>query len=67
MSWYLRSMADQDTHRATKLRPDGTVAVECGLEFRLIQLAPGRLALPGDPYDPDQICHTCSPAQGARR
>jgi hypothetical protein len=54
-------MADHDTHRAATLRPDGTVAADCGLEFRPIPLARGRSALPGHPYDPDQICPTCDP------
>lgn len=32
-SWYLRSLADQDTHRG-ELRPDGTVVAVCGTAFR---------------------------------
>ncbi|MGH4000872.1 MAG: hypothetical protein ACRDTJ_25800 [Pseudonocardiaceae bacterium] len=67
MSWYLRSMADHDTHRAGTLRPDSTVAAECGVRFRPLRLPLGRLALPGHPYDHDQICPTCDPAKGARR
>lgn len=58
-SWYLRTLADQDTHRG-ELQPDGTVLAACGAAFRparLYQL--GSLALPGGPADPDQICPAC--------
>ena len=59
MSWYLRSTADQDTHRASGLRADGTVATECGLQFRPRPLPMGGVALPGHPQDRDQICPDC--------
>lgn len=61
MSWYLRSMADRDTHRGTRNR--GVVNAECGICFVPRPLAFGRTALPGDPQDPDQICPGCQPRQ----
>ena len=58
-SWYLRSLADQDTHRG-ELLPDGTVVAVCGTAFRPRALRSlGSLALPGGPADPDQICPAC--------
>lgn len=57
--WYLRSLADQDTHRG-ELQPDGTVTAVCGVAFRPRELfLMGSLALPGGPADPDQICPAC--------
>ncbi|MDQ3764410.1 MAG: hypothetical protein M3460_23465 [Actinomycetota bacterium] len=66
MSWYLRSMADHDTHRASGLRPDGTVAAACGVEFRPHPLPLGKVALPSHPYDPDQVCPNCYRTKDAR-
>lgn len=60
MSWYLRSSSDYDTHRG-ELRPDGTVAARCGIEFVPKPLPYDRVALPGHPQDRDQICRTCQP------
>lgn len=57
--WYLRSLADQDTHRGD-LQPDGTVTAACGAVFHPRKLfLMGSLALPGGPADPDQICPPC--------
>lgn len=58
ISWYLRSMADYDTHYG-KLRQDGIVKAECGTEFLPRILAFGRVSLPGTPPDPDQVCPEC--------
>ena len=58
MSWYLRSAGDHDTHRG-ELRPDGTVAARCGIEFVPKTLPFNRIALPGHPQDRDQICPAC--------
>ena len=63
MRWYLRSMADRDTHHGT-LRGDGLVVAECGAVFEPISLPFGRLSLPGEPPDPDQVCPTCRRPQG---
>lgn len=58
-SWYLRSLADRDTHRG-ELQPNGTVVAVCGATFRPRALRSlGSLALPGGPSDPDQICPQC--------
>lgn len=57
-SWYLRSMADLDTHRGL-LRPDGIVAAGCGARFWPRRAAYGRVALPGTPRDAAQICPAC--------
>ena len=58
MSWYLRSASDYDTHRG-ELRPDGTVAARCRIEFVPKPLPFDRIALPGLPQDRDQICRAC--------
>jgi hypothetical protein len=58
MPWYLRSIADQDTHHG-ELQPDGLVAAVCGLVFKPRPLPYDRLALPGRPADPEQICPQC--------
>jgi hypothetical protein len=61
VSWYLRSMADQDTHRG-ELGADGLVVADCGARFPPFPLPFGRVALPGHPYDPDQTCPRCQQA-----
>ncbi|MGH3943517.1 MAG: hypothetical protein ACRDRY_15850 [Pseudonocardiaceae bacterium] len=58
MSWYLRSIGDADTH-CGDLRDDGAVLGRCGVVFQPRQLPLGRLALPGQPQDRDQICPQC--------
>jgi hypothetical protein len=58
VSWYLRSIADHDTHHG-ELQPDGTVAARCGIQFAPRPLPRGNLALAGHPYDHDQICAAC--------
>lgn len=59
MSWYLRSMGDRDTHHGGVVRPDGTVAADCGVEFEPLLLPLGSLALRGGPADPRQVCPKC--------
>lgn len=60
MSWYLRSVADLDTHRG-RLLADGTVTAQCGAVFVPRPLAGyrGALLFPGEPPDPDQMCPKC--------
>ncbi len=65
VSWYLRSMDDRDTHRG-ELQADGTVLARCGVRFAPLRTALGGVALPGHPYDRDQICLQCYPAKAAR-
>lgn len=76
MTWYLRSLRDQDTHRG-ELRGDGTVLAVCGATFRPRPtltvvgpppgtLANGPLALKGSPSDPDQTCPQCKCGGGGR-
>jgi hypothetical protein len=65
VSWYLRSIADYDTHHG-ELQPDGTVAARCGIQFAPRRLPRGNLALPAHPYDHAQICPECSTAQETR-
>lgn len=67
MSWYLRSVHDRDTHRAEQLRADGTVVADCGVEFVPRPLPFGRIALPGNPLDPDQVCPACAQTSRSRR
>ncbi len=69
-SWYLRSMADQDTHLGPALlSPNGTVAAICGIEFtpKPLGLSGDRVALSGEPPDPDQICLQCKERRGSRQ
>lgn len=61
--WYLRSLADQDTHRG-ELCPDGRVTAVCGVEF--VPPVYSRLALAAGPPDPEQICPTCASGDGSR-
>lgn len=58
MPWYLRSIADRDTHHGD-LQPDGLVVAACGLVFKPRPLPYDRIALPGAPPDPNQICPQC--------
>jgi hypothetical protein len=54
--WYLRSVADEDTHLG-QWQADGTVVTRCGLRFPLKSCNyPG---LEGEPPDPDQKCRAC--------
>ncbi|MGH3885991.1 MAG: hypothetical protein ACRDSZ_05355 [Pseudonocardiaceae bacterium] len=62
--WYLRSMADHDTHRG--LMSGGSVDAVCGIRFTPRPVAFGGEALAGEPPDPDQICPQCLLAQGTR-
>lgn len=61
MSWYLRSLADYDTHRG-EITADGQVTATCGAVFTPYLLPQGGIKLPGYPQDPDQICPTCRDA-----
>jgi len=71
LSWYLRSLADHDTHRG-RLGGDGTVLALCGASFtprptmRVVGQHPGRLAA-GPPElalapIPEQVCRDCEHA-----
>ena len=70
MSWYLRSMANYDTHYG-ELGQDGIVMAECGAQFWPRLLTFDRRALPRYPPDPDQVCPECQhtrvkiPGQGS--
>lgn len=59
--WWVRSMADQDTHIGTYSPASRSVLATCGQEFVAQPVGwPARLGpLPGRPSDPDQICPTC--------
>jgi hypothetical protein len=65
VNWYLRSLADADTHRG-ELRADGSVHALCGVEFVPRPLPLGGPALPGSPLDPDQICPACRGTKATR-
>ena len=58
MPWYLRSLADRDTHYGD-LQPDEQVLAVCGAVFKPRPLPYGRLALAASPPDPDQTCPLC--------
>jgi hypothetical protein len=75
--WYLRSLADQDTHHRT-LSTDGIAWARCGVSFaprpmlQVIGPPQGRLidappALRGYPKDPDQVCPQCQRDGGGTR
>lgn len=54
MRWFVRSVADHDTHLG---RTDGLqVQAVCGNEFEITALT---VRLPGLPPDPQQICPQC--------
>lgn len=59
MSWYLRSLADRDTHRGTWSGASRSVHAVCGAEFQPVALPTGGYFLPGLPPDPLQICPDC--------
>lgn len=60
MRWYLRSLADRDTHHGEYSATTRSVHARCGIEFVPLKLADGGpLALPDNPPDPDQICPQC--------
>jgi hypothetical protein len=65
-NWYLRSMGDRDTH-CGELQPDGSVRARCGVSFQPRPLPYNRIALPGQPQDPDQICPQCRAGRPANR
>lgn len=60
-AWFLRSMGDHDTHRGIYSPATRSVHALCGVEFvpRRVGLNGDRLALPGNPPDPDQVCAAC--------
>ena len=57
MSWYLRSMADYDTHYGEF--KGGIVTATCGAQFWPRVLTFDHRALRGYPPDPDQVCPAC--------
>ncbi|HXT45337.1 MAG TPA: hypothetical protein VN748_14670 [Pseudonocardiaceae bacterium] len=60
-AWFVRSMADADTHRGTYSPATRSVHAACGAEFQPlpIGLRGERLALPGFPPDLGQVCPDC--------
>lgn len=65
--WYLRSMGDRDTHCGTYSTVTRSVHALCGVEFVPRPLPYGRIALPGPPQDPAQICPQCASGRPANR
>ena len=61
MSWYLRSLADADTHLGSYSTVTRSVHALCGVEFVPRALPLGGPALPGNPLDPAR-CPACSAA-----
>jgi hypothetical protein len=57
--WFLRSMGDGETHCGRYSIASRSVLTVCGLEFVPLRLPFGRLALPGNPPDPQQVCPQC--------
>jgi hypothetical protein len=60
-AWFVRSMADADTHRCIYSPATRSVHARCGIEFQPIPVGwpPIVGPLPGTPPDPDQICPLC--------
>lgn len=60
MHWYVRSLADGDTHRGELRSDNRTVHAVCGVEFKPITALRERgPELPRYPPDPDQVCPQC--------
>jgi hypothetical protein len=66
VNWYLRSLADADTHLGSYSTVTRSVHALCGVEFLPRPLPLGGPALPGSPLDPDQVCPACRGAKAAR-
>jgi hypothetical protein len=64
MTWFLRSLADRDTHCGDYSIVTRSVHALCGIEFVPKELPLGGPALPGNPLDPAQVCPAC--ARGVR-
>ena len=54
MRWYMRSVADHETHAGH--RQDEEVWAICGTHFPYTALT---VTLPGRPPDPQQVCPFC--------
>jgi hypothetical protein len=59
VSWYLRSLADADTHLGSYSPVTRSVHALCGVEFVPRELLLGGPALPSNPLDPAQVCPQC--------
>jgi hypothetical protein len=66
LGWFLRSLADHDTHRADGVRAEGNVLALCGVEFTpkpTVRLVGKRFVdgFPdlGSPPVPEQVCPDC--------
>jgi hypothetical protein len=66
VSWYLRSMADHDTHRGNYSVVTRSVHALCGIEFVAKELPLGGPALPGSPLDPTRCVRSAGAAGEAR-
>lgn len=64
VSWFLRSLADRDTHRGKWSPVTRSVFAACGAEFVPLRLQRTRITLPGEPSDPAQVCQACKQAAG---
>lgn len=60
-AWFVRSLADGDTHCGIFSPATRSVHALCGTEFQPlpIGLRGDRIAFPGTPPDFDQACATC--------
>ncbi|MGH3672782.1 MAG: hypothetical protein ACRDSH_19490 [Pseudonocardiaceae bacterium] len=60
MHWYVRSLADGDTHQGELSLATRTVHAQCGIEFVPLKALTNRgPELPRYPPDPQQICSVC--------
>jgi hypothetical protein len=66
-AWFVRSLADHDTHRGIYSPATRSVHAVCGVEFTPLPLGlhGHRIALQGQPPDPEQVCPTCRDARRA--
>lgn len=60
-AWFVRSMADGDTHHGLYSPATGTVRARCGTTFTPVPVGwpPHSGPLPGHPADPAQVCPQC--------
>jgi hypothetical protein len=57
--WFLAGLGDGMTHCGRYSIASRSVLATCGIEFVPLRLPFGRLALVGNPPDPDQVCPQC--------
>lgn len=66
-AWFLRSLADRDTHRGDYSIVTRSVHAVCGIEFEPLKRTNGApIVLVPFPPDPQQVCPECKRGSGSR-